>query len=677
MSLLHTDTGHQDAITSLAFSPDGQRLLSGSRDGTAKLWDAASGQLLRTIWWSSEQIDAVAWSPDGKSFAVGGWPANRTWNEADLAMYQASFADRRRPRLPLPEFSHGPDARTSELRIFDAQDGSVLQTLPDWDDGVAFSPDGRSIAAVKSHALCVFDVETGHCPAQSEPQEGADLRNAIYSRDGRWIAAIDHDGVRIFDATSAQFLRLVADPQRADGRIFDPRSTVFTVGGEPARLVRFWQEMLPEFRPAVVSDESMGYQKCAFSPYETCAAVIADVFDMTDPYRCQCVAILDAGSLNTLRLLEVPALEHIYSIAFSPDGRRLAAGGRLQEITVWDVSDGREVARIGRPPAPVVSVAASTTQSYWVAATKDGAIGLGRFDPPEVLRSGRYSTNDAAHVEFSPDGRRLVLACRDGMVLLLGVPELDTVAEFAAHRAKLVGAAFSPDSTQLVTVGYDDPPAREDREGQAVVRRWTLPDGRMLNEAELPAGRSINCVAVSSSRRHLALVRFHEVLIVDVHESLAVRPVLSMPKKQFIGRVAFGDGDFQLIVANEGHGMRVADLKAKRTVKAFASTRDGPTSFAFTRDFRSLIRTSAYFNEIELFEFGTRVLKKYFVGHQNSVSSVAVSPDDRWLISGGSDGTVKLWELGSGELVASILVRPDAASVSDWECLHCQSDANP
>jgi eukaryotic-like serine/threonine-protein kinase len=57
----------------VAWSPDGKRLATGSRDGTAKVWDAASGQELLTLKGHSNFVISIAWSPDGKRLATGSW----------------------------------------------------------------------------------------------------------------------------------------------------------------------------------------------------------------------------------------------------------------------------------------------------------------------------------------------------------------------------------------------------------------------------------------------------------------------------------------------------------------------------------------------------------------------------------------------------------------------------
>ena len=108
----HTLTGHTDGVDTVAFSPDGHTLASGSKDGTIRLWDVGSGAPKRTLTGHTADVESVAFSPDGRTIALGS--ADKT------------------------------------IRLWDAGSGAPKRTLTghtSWVKSVAFSPDSRTLAS--------------------------------------------------------------------------------------------------------------------------------------------------------------------------------------------------------------------------------------------------------------------------------------------------------------------------------------------------------------------------------------------------------------------------------------------------------------------------------------------------------------------------------------------------
>ncbi|MBN3880907.1 MULTISPECIES: hypothetical protein [unclassified Nostoc] len=111
-NLLQTLTGHSSGVFSVAFSPDGQTLASGSSDNTIKLWDVRKGNLLQTLTGHSNSVHSVAFSPDGQTLASG--------------------------------------SSDNTIKLWDVRKGNLLQTLTghsSWVPCVAFSPDGQTLAS--------------------------------------------------------------------------------------------------------------------------------------------------------------------------------------------------------------------------------------------------------------------------------------------------------------------------------------------------------------------------------------------------------------------------------------------------------------------------------------------------------------------------------------------------
>ncbi|GIW93017.1 MAG: hypothetical protein KatS3mg110_1058 [Pirellulaceae bacterium] len=135
--------GHTGGVNSCSFSPDGQRIVTGSDDNTAIVWDAQSGQPLLTLNGHTEWIRCCAFSPDGRRIVAGSWDGTAI--------------------------------------VWDAECGQPLLTLEghtDWVWSCSNSPDGRRIVTASGFKLTIWDADDGSPVAWLWP-----------GRDGNWLVA--------------------------------------------------------------------------------------------------------------------------------------------------------------------------------------------------------------------------------------------------------------------------------------------------------------------------------------------------------------------------------------------------------------------------------------------------------------------------------------------------------
>lgn len=291
-------TGHSGFIGSIAFSPDGRMLASGSSDGTVKLWDTAQGQWLRTLS-SYQNTYWVTFSPNGHTLASSGGSSGHglvLWDAAsgNQVRVVAGDADFVGP----PAFS--PDGRLlvatantrgtddDGLRVWDAVSGDELRRFPGY-AGPVFSPDGKTLAAWnKSQSITLLDVESGNEVRKIAKHLGFLPGVVAFSPDGHLLASTNDDAmITVWDVASWQEVRNISDSARVRGIAFSPDSRLLASGSED-HTIKLW----------------------------------------------------DLGSGNKLRTFSGHS-DSVNCVAFSADGRWLASGGADASVRLWPLPESR------------------------------------------------------------------------------------------------------------------------------------------------------------------------------------------------------------------------------------------------------------------------------------------------------------------------------------------------
>jgi WD40 repeat protein/transcriptional regulator with XRE-family HTH domain len=418
-------TGPRSLVSGVAFSPRGNLLAAASQDHKLWLWRLSGGRAIPdgALVGSVNWLNAVAFSPDGTQVAAGTAVASvLVWNVPTRSLVATL------PH-PQPVTSLAWDG-TGRLAAGDA-DGSVsLWTLPDpvlvtgnAPDGVAYSPDGRTLVA-GGKDVQLWDA-VRQTPIATRPLPAGTITNGItYSPDGRMIAIARSDGTAwLLDART---LAPVSPPFRvtatgnAESVAFSPDGKILATGADDGTL-RSWSLADPA-RPrqlASVRDSGTYVYTVVFAPDgRTIAAASTDnltrLWDVADPAR----------PVRLGKPLTGPS-SYAIGLAFSPDNRLLAVGSADKTVRLWNVTDPARPVLAGAPltgPTSYVwAVAFSPDGSTLAAGVTDGTVWLWHLGDPAHPALIATLTGPLGHVysvAFSPSGRVLAAASNDGTVHL-------------------------------------------------------------------------------------------------------------------------------------------------------------------------------------------------------------------------------------------------------------------
>ena len=460
----------------LAYSPDGRLVAVTTHGRAVVLWDVGTGREVRTILGHTSLVKNVAFSPDGWLLASGAGDLVRG-EPGEVKVWVAATG---RERFTLPGHTDpiygvafSPDgsrlvsaSQDHTVKVWDLTTGQEALTIRAHSDtvrAVAFSPDGSRLAtACADGTIKIWDGtpwadEKSGYEVQTLTGVGAAVFSAAFHPDGRALAAAaDNETILVWDTSDdagADAPRRFSVGREVYVAAYSPDGGLLATATSDG-IVHLLEPATGAETRALESGRRGPIKSLAFSPDGTRLAAAS--WD-------RAVLVWDVARGEMRHTLEGHG-DAVTAVAFSPDGRLLASASHDLTARVWDAATGRQLHTLAGHTSRLFGVAFHPHGSALATASNDGTVRL--WDPRtgRALRTLRGHTSGVHGVAFSPGGRFLASAGHDWTVKLWDSASGEELRTLRGHFDRVQQVAFSPDGRHLASAGSDQ-----------TVRIWAVP----------------------------------------------------------------------------------------------------------------------------------------------------------------------------------------------------------
>ena len=613
--------GHEKVVNSVAFSPDGKYIASGSHDCTIRLWNVETGEAaFKPFEGHKDKVFSVVFSPNGEYIASGSKDHTiRLWNiktgkmtvkpfEGDIVecATSVSFTCDGKYIMFVPQ--------NLIIHIWNIETGGmVLKPFLGKDEDfqvrrVAISPDGMYIASSSMEApLQLWNIKAAQ--ATFKPLITTLPTSLSFSPDGKYLASGSYRTIQLWDVETGEMLSRPFEGHQefVVSVMFSPDGE-YIVSGSFDSTVRIWNVQTGE---------------AALEPFEGHVGVVSASFSPDGKYiisgSYDCIIRLWKFETNKVGLRPIEwHTDSITSVSFSPDGKYIASGSSDHTVRLWNVETGRAALKPfkGQTSPVTTSVSFSPTGEYiasgssniirlWNAKTGELEVEFAPFE----LEEG-YITS----ISFFPDGKHIAFCSKfyhdDTSIQafhLWNINTIEPISQPFSEMPKELVYSFSPNGKHIAT-GLSDGTIQLQNIETGELEATFKPLFRVHEEAHKDLNM-VQCITFSADGKYIAICSDNgEIRLCQwKSETREVALLLQGRLRGIIGSAVTISPDKKYIIFGSYHTIQLCTIETDRPALPLESN------------------------------------LKSLGGHRGFVHSVSFSPDGKYIASSSDDRTIRIY----------------------------------
>ena len=490
--------GHTSEVYRVAFSPDGNSIVSGGNDNKVRTWDAKTGKGKLTLTGHSKLVNSVGYSPNGRNIVSGSWDKTiKVW-DANTGKEKLTL---RGHTGSVTSVAYSPNGNRiasgsydKTVKIWDAQTGKFKITISAHKGlvySIAFSPDGNSIVSGSSDGtLKIWNALTGREKLTLKGHSGS-VRSVAFSSDGNRIVSGGIDGtVKLWDAGTGKEKTTF---KGHSGGVF---SVAFCndgnsiVSGGDDKYLRIWDVRTGKLEITETAHYKRVYS-ASFSPdgnriVSGSGDATIKLWDFGTEVKLETPMTNGVASRATPKQVtkrgEFPLVlkghaSTVRAVGFSPTGKTVVSGSDDKSVKLWDAQTGRLIRTLRGHTALIDSVVFNSSGTLVASAGRDKTIKIWDSETGVIKKTLSGHRSGVKCLAFSADGNSIASGSFDRTVKVWDVSRGKLKFTFNGKNGAFLAVAFSADGKSVLSGSADGILAVWDAESGKLKTQWPVKSG--------------------------------------------------------------------------------------------------------------------------------------------------------------------------------------------------------